>query len=175
MTGSQWAAGGFVLGIEWLEESLAGRLASLREGAAQVVCRQVELQAHSQRDPAANKCGHGKRVVYLSVGVGALLCDELETGSPVVVVAAACKHRPCQDPNQNDRGPRLRGHAPLPLPKYEASQASLNAPMVEAICGVEANICSIMPPQLSLQHSAPEACQSRRGSGAGLLGNALTK
>ena len=59
-------------------------------------------------------------------------------------------------------------HAPLPLPKYEASQASLNAPIVEAICGVEANICSIMPPQLSLQHSAPAACQSRRDIGARL-------
>ena len=43
VAGVQWAAGGFVLCVERLKESLAGRLASLRESAAQVVCRQVEL------------------------------------------------------------------------------------------------------------------------------------
>ena len=149
---------GFALRVERLKESLAGRLACLREAAAQVACLDDLI------DPRG----------------GALLYDELETGPPVVVIAAAYSApAPCQAMHWRETEPtkRLatRGHAPPPLPKYVASQASLKAPMVEAICGVEANICSIMPPQLSLRHSAPAACQSRRGSGAGLLGNALTK
>ena len=66
---------GFALRVERLEESLAGRLACLREGAAQVAC-----------------------LVYLIDPRGrALLCDELETGPPVVVIAAACNApAPCQ-------------------------------------------------------------------------------
>ena len=66
---------GFALRVERLEESLAGRLACLREGAAQVAC-----------------------LVYLIDARGrALLCDELETGPPVVVIAAAYSApAPCQ-------------------------------------------------------------------------------
>ena len=149
---------GFALRVERLEESLAGRLACLRKGAAQVAC-----------------------LVYLIDPRGrALLCDELETGPPVVVIAAACNApAPCQamlwrETEPTKRQNRRPGHAPPPLPKYVASQASLNAPMVEAICGVEANICSIMPPQLSLQHSARHRV-SRGETAAGPLGNALTR
>ena len=58
---------GFALRVERLKESLAGRLACLREAAAQMACLDDLI------DPRG----------------GALLYDELETGPPVVVIAAA--------------------------------------------------------------------------------------
>ena len=66
---------GFALRVERLKESLAGRLACLREVSAQMAC-----------------------LVYLIDPRGrALLCDELETGPPVVVIAAAYSApAPCQ-------------------------------------------------------------------------------
>ena len=73
---------GFALRVERLKESLAGRLACLREVSAQMAC-----------------------LVYLVDPRGrALLCDELKTGPPVVVIAAAYSApAPCQDALARDR------------------------------------------------------------------------